>query len=185
MRRIDESDDVNFYDYPKLVYHIDGGVRVWWSRNLPRANSEATQNLLRILILIAQAVAALTHYYAETIPPRSDILDICSSWVSHYPESFPDTMRSIVGTGMNGLELQVREKSMIACFFFLRIDALLAINQLARIKFKSQANKQFTGGFVASDLNKKPVLPFNDASFDVVTCVVRTLFSFVKKNVHR
>jgi hypothetical protein len=34
------------------VYHIDGG-----------------------------AVAALTHYYAETIPPKSDILDICSSWV--------------------------------------------------------------------------------------------------------
>jgi len=34
------------------VYHIDGG-----------------------------AVAALTHYYAQTIKPKSDILDICSSWV--------------------------------------------------------------------------------------------------------
>jgi len=86
------------------------------------------------------AVAALTHYYATTIKPGSDILDICSSWVSHYPEDFPKKMGKIVGTGMNALELQ--------------------------------ANKQFTGGFAASDLNKNPVLPFPDNSFDVVTCVV-------------
>mmetsp|Transcript_1921 Transcript_1921/g.4071 ORF Transcript_1921/g.4071 Transcript_1921/m.4071 type:complete len:217 (+) Transcript_1921:39-689(+) len=93
-KRIDETDDASFYDSPRLGYHIDPG-----------------------------AVAALSHYYATTIKPGSDILDICSSWVSHYPTNFPDIMGKIAGTGMNGLELQ--------------------------------ANKQLTGGFVASDLNKK------------------------------
>jgi ubiquinone/menaquinone biosynthesis C-methylase UbiE len=34
------------------------------------------------------------------------------------------------------------------------------------------ASNQFTGGIVASDLNKNPRLPFPDKSFDVVTCVV-------------
>ena len=59
MRRIDENDDTQFYDFPKLVYHIDEG-----------------------------AVAALTQFYARTIA-GSAILDICSSWVSHYPPTSP------------------------------------------------------------------------------------------------
>jgi len=61
--------------------------------------------------------------------------------VSHYPASFPSTMGTIAGTGMNALELQ--------------------------------ANKQLTGGFKQSDLNRNSTLPFPDNSFDVVTCVVR------------
>lgn len=38
-----------------------------------------------------------------------------------------------------------------------------------------QANAQLTGGFLQSDLNRQPTLPFPDNSFDVVTCVVRAL----------
>jgi len=77
-RRLDESDDSFFYpeQAPKLVYHVDEG-----------------------------AVAALTNYYRQRIAPGSDILDICSSWVSHYPFDFPSRMKSIVGTGMNAREL--------------------------------------------------------------------------------
>lgn len=56
------------------------------------------------------AVAALTQYYRKNIPRNSDILDICSSWVSHYPLEFKDTMKSIQGTGMNGLELQYNDQ---------------------------------------------------------------------------
>ena len=52
-KRLDEAPDTAFYKFPKLVYHIDEG-----------------------------AVAALTHHYAANIKPGSDILDICSSWVS-------------------------------------------------------------------------------------------------------
>ena len=35
-----------------------------------------------------------------------DILDICSSWVSHYPLEFKQTMSRISGTGMNNFELR-------------------------------------------------------------------------------
>jgi SAM-dependent methyltransferase len=74
--RADQIDDSSFYTVPKLVYHID-----------------------------EPAVAALTQYYRNNIPKGSEILDICSSWVSHYPMEFPKTMKKICATGMNGLEL--------------------------------------------------------------------------------
>lgn len=108
--RMDESDDAGFYGVPRFVYHIDEG-----------------------------AVAALTQYYRRNIKPKSDILDICSSWTSHYPVEFKDTMGRISGTGMNGFELR--------------------------------ANQQLTD-FKQKNLNIDPALPYENASFDIVTCVV-------------
>ena len=49
-----------FYRFPKLVYHIDEG-----------------------------AVAALTRYYDAAVPDGSEVLDICSSWLSHSPRDSP------------------------------------------------------------------------------------------------
>ena len=79
--RTDGSGDGNFYTVPRLVYHID-----------------------------EPAVASLTQYYRKNIKPGSDILDICSSWVSHYPLEFPKTMGNICATGMNALELQFNDQ---------------------------------------------------------------------------
>ena len=56
--RQDESTDTAFYAPERLLYHIDD-----------------------------KAVQALTKYYAENIAEGSDVLDICSSWVSHYPKN--------------------------------------------------------------------------------------------------
>ncbi|KAL7484147.1 hypothetical protein ACHAW6_009799 [Cyclotella cf. meneghiniana] len=108
--RADEGDDENFYTLPRLVYHID-----------------------------EPAVATLTQYYRNNIPPGSSILDICSSWVSHYPLEFKEVMKRISGTGMNQLELM--------------------------------ANDQLTD-YVARNLNVIPQLPYEDNTFDFVTCVV-------------
>jgi SAM-dependent methyltransferase len=55
-RRIDESDDAEFYAGPRLVTHID----------------DAT-------------IAALTDLYREKLPAHGVILDVMSSWVSHLP----------------------------------------------------------------------------------------------------
>jgi len=55
-RRIDETDDTEFYAEPRLVTHID----------------DAT-------------IAALTQVYRELLPPGGVILDLMSSWVSHLP----------------------------------------------------------------------------------------------------
>eukprot|EP00428_Durinskia_dybowskii_P012579 CAMPEP_0170215434 /NCGR_PEP_ID=MMETSP0116_2-20130129/7353_1 /TAXON_ID=400756 /ORGANISM="Durinskia baltica, Strain CSIRO CS-38" /LENGTH=221 /DNA_ID=CAMNT_0010466009 /DNA_START=84 /DNA_END=749 /DNA_ORIENTATION=+ len=107
-RRMDESDDLIFYDSPRLCYHIDDA-----------------------------AVSALTSYYAKNFKDGEDVLDICSSWVSHYPKEWKGG--NVVGLGMNEYELS--------------------------------QNPQLSS-YVVKDLNKDPVLPFEDASFDKVTCVV-------------
>mmetsp|Transcript_29814 Transcript_29814/g.63839 ORF Transcript_29814/g.63839 Transcript_29814/m.63839 type:complete len:263 (+) Transcript_29814:13-801(+) len=106
--RQDESNDGIFYDTPRLCYHIDDA-----------------------------AVSALTQYYSESIKDGEDVLDICSSWVSHYPKDFNGG--KVVGLGMNEYELS--------------------------------QNPQLTD-FVTKDLNEDPTFPFDDASFDKVTCVV-------------
>lgn len=106
--RSDESDDSLFYDSPRLCYHIDDA-----------------------------AVSSLTEYYSGALENGDDVLDICSSWVSHYPKDFKGG--NVVGLGMNEYELS--------------------------------ENPQLTS-FVVKDLNKEPVFPFEDASFDKVTCVV-------------
>lgn len=55
-RRIDETDDADFYVPPRLVAHID-----------------------------EPAIAALTAWYATALPAGGDVLDLMSSWVSHLP----------------------------------------------------------------------------------------------------
>lgn len=76
-KRYDENDDALFYPdkQPRLVYHVDGG-----------------------------AVSALTNYYKREIKQGSDVLDICSSWVSHYPQGLK--LGRVAGTGMNERELK-------------------------------------------------------------------------------
>ena len=108
--REDEDDDDDFYSMPRFCYHIDEG-----------------------------AVRAITNYYKEAIPEGSRVLDICSSWVSHYPTDFPAKMSAISATGMNALELE--------------------------------QNVQLSD-FAPKNLNADPTLPYEDESFDVVTCVV-------------
>lgn len=76
--RYDESPDTEFYSYPRFVTHIDDN-----------------------------AIKSLTDYYAKVFPPSGNkdvaILDICSSWVSHYPKGY--TAGKISGLGMNADEL--------------------------------------------------------------------------------
>jgi SAM-dependent methyltransferase len=107
-RRMDESDDKIFYDSPRLCYHIDDA-----------------------------AVSALTKFYKECFMDGEDVLDICSSWVSHYPKEWKGG--NVVGLGMNGYELS--------------------------------QNPQLSS-YVVNDLNDDPKFPFDDESFDKVTCVV-------------
>ena len=78
-------------------------------------------------------------FYEENFKPGEDVLDIASSWVSHYPKEDVWKGGKVVGLGMNEYELSQNP-------------------QLTEYKVK--------------DLNDDPVLPFDDASFDKVTCVV-------------
>lgn len=78
-KRFDETPDTFFYGQPRFVTHIDDG-----------------------------AIAALTKYYSQVFPASGNkdiaMLDICSSWVSHFPEGY--TAGRITGLGMNADELR-------------------------------------------------------------------------------
>jgi SAM-dependent methyltransferase len=69
----DYSNDAAFYSQPRLVNHID----------------EA-------------AVAALSNFYGTELPLTGRILDLMSSWVSHFPLS---VVGDVIGHGMNAAEL--------------------------------------------------------------------------------
>ncbi|CAD7699092.1 unnamed protein product [Ostreobium quekettii] len=77
--RFDENADRWFYNQPRIVKHIDDN-----------------------------AIRALTRYYASVFPPSGQkdtaILDICSSWISHYPKRYE--AGKISGMGMNEVELK-------------------------------------------------------------------------------
>ncbi|KAG7984101.1 hypothetical protein I3843_04G140700 [Carya illinoinensis] len=78
-QRFDESPDTVFYESPRFVTHIDD-----------------------------PAIDALTKYYSKVFPPSNtpgvSILDMCSSWVSHFPAGYKQDR--IVGLGMNEEELK-------------------------------------------------------------------------------
>ena len=55
--KLDDGNDLDFYDYPRLVTHVDNSF-----------------------------IDRLTSLYQEELQPNSRILDLMSSWVSHLPE---------------------------------------------------------------------------------------------------
>lgn len=71
-RRQDESDDEGFYNAPRFVTHID-----------------------------ADAISSIRNFYAVQFAeaPQGDysVLDICSSWISHYPEDLKAKRVAITG----------------------------------------------------------------------------------------
>jgi len=97
-RRQDESDDGNFYSAPRLVTHIDDG-----------------------------AISAIRSFYdvqfAQAPQGEYSVLDICSSWISHYP----DDMRAkrVAITGMNERELVANRQATEHVAKNLNIDPKL------------------------------------------------------------
>ena len=72
--RIDESPDNIFYKIPRFVMHLD-----------------------------VATISAVTELYRKNIPINAYVLDLMSSWISHYPKEV--NYKRIVGLGMNAREL--------------------------------------------------------------------------------
>eukprot|EP00271_Cylindrocystis_brebissonii_P018938 TRINITY_DN5530_c1_g4_i1.p1 TRINITY_DN5530_c1_g4~~TRINITY_DN5530_c1_g4_i1.p1 ORF type:complete len:367 (+),score=40.85 TRINITY_DN5530_c1_g4_i1:89-1189(+) len=76
--RYDETADTSFYNAPRFVTHIDDA-----------------------------AIKALSQFYGQAFPPSNTpgvaILDMCSSWISHYPKGYQQGR--IAGLGLNKEEL--------------------------------------------------------------------------------
>ncbi|KAL6722279.1 hypothetical protein ACLMJK_001386 [Lecanora helva] len=129
--RADSSTDADFYSTPRLVTHIDDN-----------------------------AIRLLREYYAGTLPRQGRVLDLCSSWVSHFPREVEERAISqrkkeegdgngktdergkgleVVGLGMNAAEL--------------------AANPILR-------------SYILQDLNTNPVLPTSLSPLTTTVCVV-------------
>jgi SAM-dependent methyltransferase len=86
LNRLDNSYDAAFYNEPRFVTHIDD-----------------------------RAIEVLTKYYQEEFTAvnnegkkKLDVLDLCSSWISHLPVDIE--YERVVGVGMNEKELQANEQ---------------------------------------------------------------------------
>lgn len=73
-QREDDQDDRLFYAEPRLVVHIDEG-----------------------------AIATVGKLFRDFIPPSSDVLDLMSSWRSHWPAGH--LKHRLVGLGLNAEEM--------------------------------------------------------------------------------
>ena len=119
-RRSDESSDNLFYNDSRFVTHIDDN-----------------------------AIRLLGEYYAQALPHSGRILDLCSSWISHFPQELEQaaaqggkgTSKSleVIGLGMNNAELNK--------------------NPILHQR-------------ILQDLNSNPAIPESIAPLDATTCVV-------------
>ena len=73
--RMDEENDRQFYLQARKVVHIDDG-----------------------------AIAAVSRLFSEMVPPDSVVLDLMSSWRSHWPQNHPKAR--LVGLGLNREEME-------------------------------------------------------------------------------
>ena len=73
--RMDEEEDRLFYLQARKVVHIDDG-----------------------------AIAAVSRLFLEMVPPDSVVLDLMSSWRSHWPQGHPKSR--MVGLGLNQEEME-------------------------------------------------------------------------------
>ena len=73
-QRVDESLDSLFYSWPRKVVHID-----------------------------PQAIEAVSRVFRDLIPPGAVVLDLMSSWRSHWPAGHPKGR--MVGLGLNAEEM--------------------------------------------------------------------------------
>jgi len=116
LSRLDSSNDAVFYQDPRFVEHVDD-----------------------------QAVKLMRQYMQNEVLNRPDttrLLDLCSSWTSHFPTtsfSSSSKLQRVAGLGMNAQELQ--------------------------------ANPSLTE-WVVQDLNTVPFqrLPYEDKAFDAILC---------------
>lgn len=72
--KLDQANDTLFYDYPRFVTHVDDGF-----------------------------IKQLTDLYRDRLKPRTRILDLMSSWVSHLPDEME--FEHVEGHGLNAEEL--------------------------------------------------------------------------------
>lgn len=95
-RKWDASDDVLFYAEPRFVQHLDEAFR-----------------------------ERLTRLYRERLVPRTVLLDLMSSWVSHLPDDVQ--YERVIGHGLNEKELAANKRLDSHWLQNLNLDQMLPL----------------------------------------------------------
>lgn len=133
-RRSDPSPDSSFYDSPRFVTHIDDA-----------------------------AIARLRTYYLHNLPPKGRILDLCSSWISHFP---PALEEAAINTAARDAGPSRAKSSVVTAN-----EGGLEVVGLGMNATELSANP-ILSSFICQDLNVTPMLPTHLAPLDATTCVV-------------
>ena len=132
--RHDLTPDTSFYTAPRFVTHIDD-----------------------------HAIQVLKEYYEDVIPKKGRILDLCSSWTSHFPSTLEAAAKSTAisiarstaeGQGQKGNE-----------------GVTLEVIGIGMNAAELEKNPVLSRRIV-QDLNTNPTLPSMGGQIDTATCVV-------------
>lgn len=133
----DESSDDTFYASPRFVEHID-----------------------------ENAIRSIRQHYEANFPStaedraKASVLDMCSSWISHYPEGF--SAGRVAGLGMNAKELA--ENPVLTDY------EVTDLNVSPKLPYKDNEFDIITNA-VSVDYLRKPV--------EVFRCAPLLLYSFL------
>ena len=131
-KRADETSDSNFYSSPRFVTHIDDN-----------------------------AIGLLRDYYARNLPRNGRILDLCSSWVSHFPKELEQLAVETKGKPSN----EPSEQQIIGK------DVRLQVIGQGMNAAELSANP-ILYSTILQDLNAAPDLPEQLDPLDATTCVL-------------
>ena len=129
----DATSDEGFYSSPRFVTHIDDN-----------------------------AIAEIGRYYGQVLPKKGAILDLCSSWISHFPKELAE----IATRTARGSSAVPSDDSETATGV-----GPLEVTGIGMNRNELDANPVLKN-IVQQNLNKAPELQPNLGPFDAVTCVV-------------
>ena len=151
LNRLDNSVDTKFYDTPRLVTHIDDTA----IQSLSDFYRETFTEYSRCCMKTSPNNNEMTTTTAAI--QQLDVLDLCSSWISHFPSTSTTSSTDNVENNNDNNHPKFGYGTVVG----------LGMNQE-----ELEANPQLTR-YLVQDLNTVPNLhAFDDASFDVVTMTV-------------
>ncbi|KAL9067723.1 MAG: hypothetical protein Q9161_006715 [Pseudevernia consocians] len=135
--RADESSDTDFYSTPRFVTHIDD-----------------------------HAISLLKKYYSENLPKKGRVLDLCSSWVSHFPPELEEA-------ALSGKKKKKTEQTAPLAQDGSQApeDENLEITGLGMNAPELAANP-ILSATILQDLNADPAIPASVAPLRATVCVV-------------
>lgn len=136
-QRSDPSPDTQFYTPTRLVTHIDD-----------------------------VAISHLKRYYAEVLPREGRVLDLCSSWISHFPKELEELALASLD-GNNSSEGVAEDAGDDQAGSIRRLQVIgMGMNAI------ELDHNPILSHRLIQDLNLNPILPSDLAPLNALTCVV-------------